>query len=75
MSLGRDQFLRLSTLGYAYAKSGNKPKALELIRRLQVLSKQNYVPPAAFVLVYASLGEADQTLFWFQRAYKRRFGR
>jgi eukaryotic-like serine/threonine-protein kinase len=57
-------------LGYAYARSGERGKAREILARLQ--SSQQYVSPAELAVLYAGLGEKEQALALLERAYAAR---
>jgi TolB-like protein/Tfp pilus assembly protein PilF len=59
---------KLAALGRVYALAGMRDEALEVIERLKELSKERYVTPYAFTLIYASLGERDQAFSCLQRA-------
>jgi TolB-like protein/Tfp pilus assembly protein PilF len=47
----------LGHLGYAYAISGRKEKALSVLQDLQVLSAQQRVSPTGMTMIYAGLNE------------------
>jgi TolB-like protein/DNA-binding winged helix-turn-helix (wHTH) protein/Flp pilus assembly protein TadD len=49
----------LSFRGYLLAKAGHANEARDLLRTLEAASHQRYVPPYAFALVHAGLGDAD----------------
>lgn len=59
-----------SNLAYAYAVSGRKNEALNLLNDLKNRPRQN-APEIA--LVYVGLGDRNQAMFWLQRAYTERF--
>ena len=59
----------ISLRGYILAKAGKQPEALELLATLEVVSKQKYVPPYAFALVYAGLGQREEALQSLDAAY------
>ena len=59
-------------LGYVYGLAGEKAKALGTLERLTILSKQRYVSPVDFAVVYAGLGDADSTFHWLEKAYQTR---
>ena len=61
-----------ATLGHAYAVSGRRDDALKVLHELQNLSKQRYVSPYYFALVYAGLGDNQQAVAWLQKAHKER---
>ena len=52
--------LALSGLGQAYAAAGKRNEAQKALIELQEMSKQRYVSPATFGLIYAALGDKDQ---------------
>lgn len=59
------------SLGHAYGASGDAAKARDVLRNLQARTEQ-YVPPYAIGLVYASLGEKDEAFHWLQKAVEER---
>lgn len=59
-------------LGHAYAMSGRKSEAKEVINDLKELSKHRYVSPYEIALIYNALGEKEQAFEWLERAYKER---
>lgn len=65
---------QLGYLGYVYGASGRRSDALEAIERMEEIRKQRYVPAYYTALVYAGLGEADETLKWLEKAYEERNG-
>jgi serine/threonine protein kinase/Tfp pilus assembly protein PilF len=61
-----------SALGHAYAVSGSKAEAQKVLDRLQDPSVLSYVAPYNVAIVYAGLGNRDQTFAWLDRAYEQR---
>ena len=61
-----------SALGHAYAVSGNQAEAQKVLDRLQDPKALSYVAPYNVAIVYAGLGNSDQTFAWLDRAYKQR---
>jgi tetratricopeptide (TPR) repeat protein len=59
---------RLANLGEVYARWGKRQEALDTIRQLQQMSKQDYVSPTQSALIYAQLGEKNAALNWLQKA-------
>ena len=57
-------------LGYAYAISGNQPKAGQILRELEEMAKRQYVNPSAFAAIYLGLGEKEKALDWLDKAYQ-----
>jgi tetratricopeptide (TPR) repeat protein len=63
---------RKSSLGHAYAVSGNRVGARRVLTELHAEAAQHYVPAYYFALVHAGLGERDQALRYLERAYEER---
>ena len=59
-------------IGRAYAKSGEREKAWDVLRELQELSKTRYVPRIASAIFYDSLMEKDLAIEALQRACENR---
>jgi tetratricopeptide (TPR) repeat protein len=67
MELSGDR-VKLAALGRAYAAAGRKEEAVQVIGELKDLSKERYVTPYAFTLIYASMGENDEAMTWLRQA-------
>jgi len=50
----------VSMLGYIYARSGNRIRAMEMLGILEKLNKRFYVHPVYFGAIYAGLGDTDR---------------
>lgn len=61
-----------ASLGYAYAASGDRAKAEQVIRDLDELAKKQYVSPALRASVYLGLGEKGKAVDWIEKAYEDR---
>ena len=57
-------------LGYAYAISGERPKAEEMLRELEQMAKRQYVNSTAFADIHLGLGEKEKALDWLEIAYE-----
>ena len=57
-------------LGYAYAISGNRPKAEQMLRELEEMAKRQYVSSTAFAMIYLGLGEKGKALDWLDKSYE-----
>jgi TolB-like protein/Tfp pilus assembly protein PilF len=57
-------------LGYAYAISGDRPKAEQILRELEGMAKRQYVNSTAFADIYLGLGEKEKALDWLDKAYE-----
>jgi adenylate cyclase len=60
------------SLGYAYAASGDRAKAEQVLRDLDEMAKKQYVSPASRASVYLGLGEKAKALDWIEKAYEDR---
>src|SRR6266516_3570273 len=57
-------------LGYAYAISGDRPKAEQILRELEAQAKRQYLNSSAFAAIYVGLGEKEKALDWLDVAYE-----
>jgi TolB-like protein/Flp pilus assembly protein TadD/predicted Ser/Thr protein kinase len=67
-----DQPWTLGELGHAYAQSGQKDKAEQVLRELTRRGERGYVPPYYVATVYAGLGKREQALTFLEKAYADR---
>jgi DNA-binding winged helix-turn-helix (wHTH) protein/TolB-like protein/predicted Zn-dependent protease len=63
-----------ASLAFAYARSGRREKAQEMLRELQEESTRRYIDPRSFANIYAGLGENDRAFDYLEKAYKDRSG-
>ena len=61
--------VRLAAVGRAYAMAGEKGEAETILSKLYSASQAHYVPPYFFAIVYAALGDREQSIHWLERAY------
>jgi serine/threonine-protein kinase len=71
LQLNDDPFV-LALIGHLFAVSGKKDQALKILRQLEEISRQRYVPPYGFAIVYAELNEKDQAFQWLEKCYQER---
>jgi TolB-like protein/Tfp pilus assembly protein PilF len=64
----------LGLLGHAYALSGRKDQALQILDQLAELSKERYVGAYSFAIVHLGLGDKEQALRWLEQSYRDRAG-
>jgi adenylate cyclase len=57
-------------LGYAYAVSGNRPEAEQILRELEQMAERQYVNSTAFAMIYVGLGEKQKALNWLEKSYE-----
>lgn len=55
--------------GYILAKRGQTGGAEDVLRTLEAIANERYVPPYAMALVHAGLGRPDLAFEWLERAY------
>ena len=62
----------LSLRGYVLARTGRAAEARGILSLLEARAKERYVPPYAFALVYAGLGDTASVFAWLDKAYAER---
>ena len=62
-------------LGHVYGRTGERSKALHMLEELTTISRERYVSPMDFAIVYAGLGDPDSTFHWLEKAYQARVSR
>ncbi|HXM49261.1 MAG TPA: protein kinase [Pyrinomonadaceae bacterium] len=60
----------LAALGYAYAKSGQRSKAEDVLKQWKERAKTKYVANYWVAIVYAALGEKDAAFAELEKAYQ-----
>jgi TolB-like protein len=64
--------LSRSWLGVTYALCGDRARARQKLDELRVLEKRQYVDPATVAAIHEALGEADEALREYERAFEDR---
>jgi tetratricopeptide (TPR) repeat protein len=64
--------LMLALLGHAYAASGQKTAAQNVLSELRDLQGRRYVSPYTIAAIHAGLGEKDQAFKWLDKAEEER---
>jgi serine/threonine-protein kinase len=59
-------------LAYAYAVTGDRATARQIVRELLASSDTRYIPPYHIAMAYAGLGQVDEAFHWLERAYEER---
>ena len=70
--LGSDDPRALSILGLAYASAGKQTEAARVVLALQQMARQKYVRPYDIAVIYAALGQKDETFALLDKAYEER---
>ena len=64
--------LSWSWLGVTYASCGDIVRAREKLELLHALEEKQYVDPVTFAQIHGALGEMDESLRWYEKAYADR---
>ena len=56
-------------IGYAYAASGNRAKALAIIKQPDEASSRRYVSPFSTAMIYLAVGDKERALAGLEKAY------
>jgi TolB-like protein/DNA-binding winged helix-turn-helix (wHTH) protein/Flp pilus assembly protein TadD len=64
--------LMTSALANAYARAGYVAEAQRLLAELSSQSKQQYVSPYYFAVVYVGLGKPEEAIDWLEKAFPDR---
>jgi serine/threonine-protein kinase len=64
--------LSRSWLGVTYALCGDTGRAREKLHELHALERQQYVDPVTFASIHSALGEMDDALRWYEKAFADR---
>jgi len=62
-----------SALAYAYATSGRRNEALEILNDLKNRLTNGFSNASEIALIYVGLDENDQAIAWLEKAYAERF--
>jgi adenylate cyclase len=57
-------------LGYAFAISGDRAKAEQILHELEEMAKRQYVSSTAFADIHLGLGEKEKALDWLEKSYQ-----
>jgi tetratricopeptide (TPR) repeat protein len=58
----------VSLRAYVLARAGRTDQARDLVETLESVARTRYVPPAAFALVHAGLGDREAVFEWLDNA-------
>jgi len=64
--------LSWSWLGVMYATCGDAVRARDKLDALHALEKKQYVDPVTFAAIHGALGEVDEALDWYEKAFADR---
>jgi len=61
-----------SWLGVTYATCGDAVRARQKLDQLHALEEKQYVDPVTFAAIHGALGEMDEALGWYEKAFADR---
>jgi tetratricopeptide (TPR) repeat protein len=70
--LSRGNSKVISLRGYILAKLRRVDEARDVLRTLEAVSRDRYIPPSAIALMHAGLGDREAVFQWLDRAYDAR---
>lgn len=70
--LSRGNSKPIAFRGHVLAKLRRMDEARDVLRTLEAVSRERYVPPYVIALVHAGLGEREAVFQWLNRAYDSR---
>jgi tetratricopeptide (TPR) repeat protein len=62
----------IATRGYALAVAGRRADALKVVDELEALSKETYVSPYFFAVIYSGLGQKEEAFGYLEQAVAER---
>ena len=62
----------IAVMGHAFAVSGKRGEAKQVLDELTTISNQRCVPPYNMAIIYTGLEEKEQALAWLEKAYEDR---
>jgi len=71
--LSRGSPICIADLARAYVASGKINEAAKLQSDLEKGSNTSFTNAPQIAMIYASMGDSDQAMYWLERAYKERF--
>lgn len=70
--LSGGNILQLAYQGFVLGQIGRRAEAEQIVTTMNQIAQSRFVPPFAFALVYAGLGDRDEAFRWLEQAYEVR---
>ncbi|HEX8565015.1 MAG TPA: protein kinase [Pyrinomonadaceae bacterium] len=67
----KDKLMTAAVLGFTYGKMGRKPEAQKVLKDLEELETNTYIPPQEKAIIYLGLNEMDKAIFWFEESFEK----
>jgi eukaryotic-like serine/threonine-protein kinase len=74
ITLGGRSVNHVGVLGYTYARSGDRDRAIDHLQELTARASDSYVSPMWFALVHLGLLDLESLFGWLNRAFEERDG-
>jgi serine/threonine protein kinase/tetratricopeptide (TPR) repeat protein len=65
--------LKMVSLGYAYAQTGQRKKAEDILAEVERMYGSNDIPPLEVAVLHLGLGNKDQAFAWINKACDEKF--
>ncbi|PYY06912.1 MAG: hypothetical protein DMG69_21565 [Acidobacteria bacterium] len=62
----------IAAAGHAYGRWGHRSDAMMALRRMNELTKEEYVTPYGLAVIFAGLDDKEEAMSWLQNAYEDR---
>ena len=73
LNTAKEWTVALAAIGNIYGLMGEKQEARKILDQMKILSDQKkFMTPYGVALVYAGLGETDETFAWLNKAYEEK---
>lgn len=69
---GRPRTVSLGSLGYTYAKMGNRKESLKILEQLKARHAQGSAAAFHIATIYAALGDRDEAFVWLDKAWDQK---
>lgn len=70
--LSGGNIVQLAYQGFVLGQMGRRAEAEQIITTMNQIAQSRFVPPFAFALVYAGLGDREAAFQWLEKAYEVR---
>jgi tetratricopeptide (TPR) repeat protein len=75
VSLAPGDLSRKAELANAFARGGQKKEAMEILAEFERIRNVRYISPYDWAMIYAGLGDKQETMHWLEKGYEEKSGR
>jgi tetratricopeptide (TPR) repeat protein len=72
IALSERSIFILDDLGYIYARAGKRDEATKVLKDLDRLASDEYVPAYGRAVIHTALGDNEEALNWLEKSYEER---